>query len=148
MNVIQLSLFLIFPCCGVLCGHYLFSGIGGVGQLAGYVLGGAVGVILWLVACDLLNRKNMKRKENTILFILVLKGKKLKSKPVDELKALPTDSDEETLWDGVPVQLHTQCKKQEDGNFKLTLSVKFQEAGDTITYSREFVVLRQQEKST
>ena len=149
MNVIELALFLFFPCCWVLCAHYLFSGIGGLGQIAGCVLGGVVGVILWVVACDFLMRKHKKHRENAVLPHLRLLGAIFKDKPTDELNALPADTEEMTLWNDVPVQFQTQCKKLEDGKFQLTLSVKFQEeAGDTITYTREFVAPNQQEKQT
>jgi len=80
---------------------------------------------------------------------LRLLGAIFKDKPTDELNALPADTEEMTLWNDVPVQFQTQCKKLEDGKFQLTLSVKFQEeAGDTITYTREFVAPNQQEKQT
>ena len=101
-----------------------------------------------LVVCGLFSRTKKKYGENSILLLLQFKAAGFKGKPINELNALPVYSEETVTWYEISVQLQTQCKKLEDGNFQLILSAKFKEEGDTITYMREFVAPNQLEKQT
>ena len=58
MNIIELALFLFFLCGGFLFGDYFFARFNGFGHVAGVVFGGAVGVMLWVMFCVLIERKN------------------------------------------------------------------------------------------
>ena len=142
MNVIQVAFFIIFVFGGLFIGIHLISNVDWFKHFAGLILGGIVGWVLWVATCSLFERENTNQKEKAILILMRLKLTAYKEKLVEELDALPADSEEVVIWDGIPVQLHTQCEKLEDGKFQLSLSAKFHDDNDTITYSRGFTATR------
>jgi len=146
MNVIEILALVFIMSVGHFLGTFLELKLG----LGGWFLGCYLGIFISLVLLHIIKVVSSKSKckegnldnkvtvETNIHPWWNLKVTKLKA-TMAELNLLPADSEETTVWNDRPVHLQIHCEKREDGKFQITLSAKFQEENDTITYMREFI---------
>ena len=155
MTLIEMLMFIFIMSAGHFLGRVIASKAGVGGWFAGCFLGIVISLVILHLISVLFRRLQRKGCDTdkvpigtSILPFWNGKVANLKGASIEKLNTLPVDSKETVVWYDLPVQIQTHCEKLDDKKFQLTLSAKFQEEGDTIIYTRDFIAPNQQEQQT